>query len=238
MHKPVIAVTPLYNTQTESTWMLPGYVDGVIQAGGIPVILPLLTDETDIRYLAHLYDGFLFTGGQDVNPTLYGEETLTYCEETCPRRDRLEQILLDEALRLDKAVLGICRGIQIINSALGGTLFQDIDRQAQRDILIQHSQKSKGDIPVHSVNVKPDNLLSRVVGAGQLMVNSLHHQAIKDLAPQLEVCALSPDGLVEAVTMPDKHFVLAVQWHPELMWPKNEAAFALFKEFVKAAGSR
>ena len=120
MEKPIIGVTPLWDEEKNSYWMLPGYLEGVKEAGAIPVILPLTTNGADIAQLVDLCDGFLFTGGQDVDPQLYGEAMEPFCGELCPARDALEQELLRQALERDKPILGICRGIQFLNAALGG----------------------------------------------------------------------------------------------------------------------
>lgn len=129
MRKPVIGVVPLIDAERESFWMLPGYMEGIQDAGGLPVMLPLTDDSADVKELTALCDGILFTGGHDVSPELYGEETLPVCGETCPGRDKLEVPLLLEAMARDKSVLGICRGFQLINTALGGTLYQDLPAQ-------------------------------------------------------------------------------------------------------------
>lgn len=134
MEKPIIGVTPLWDEEKKSYWMLPGYLEGVKEAGAIPVILPLTTNGADIAQLADLCDGFLFTGGQDVDPQLYGEAMEPFCGELCPARDALEQELLRQALERDKPILGICRGIQFLNAALGGTLYQDLPTEHPSEI--------------------------------------------------------------------------------------------------------
>ena len=122
MKKPLIGIVPLVDEARESYWMLPGYMQGVEQAGGVPVMLPLTDDAAALRQLADTCDGFLLTGGQDVSPALYGAAPTLQCGETCPARDAMEARLLDLALAADKPVLGICRGIQFLNVHLGGTL--------------------------------------------------------------------------------------------------------------------
>ena len=231
--RPVVGVVPLVDYERASYWMLPGYFEGVAAAGGLPVMLPLMADAQDVLQLARLCDAFLFTGGQDVSPTLYGQEAIEHCGETCPERDDLEQRLLDTALADDKPLLGICRGLQFMNAALGGTLHQDIPTQVPSGVV--HCQKPPYDRPAHSVAVLPETPLARVVGVGELPVNSYHHQAICKLAPSLRPMAQAPDGLVEAVWMPEAHFVWAVQWHPEYSWRVDEASRKIFAAFVAAA---
>ena len=148
MNKPVIGVTPLWDTDKQSLWMLPGYMDGIRASGGIPVVLPLDSDKKAIKQLAHGYDGFLFTGGQDVSPALYGEEPLPACGEPCAMRDAMEPLLFEEAvLQLDKPGLGICRGLQLFNVLLGGSLYQDLDTQHESHI--KHRQMPPYHKPAH-----------------------------------------------------------------------------------------
>ena len=218
MKRPLIGIVPLVDAQRESYWMLPGYMRGVEQAGGLPIMLPLTDDDAALRQLADTCDGFLLTGGQDVSPALYGAAPAPACGETCPARDAMETKLLALALEQDKPVLGICRGIQFLNIYLGGTLYQDLPY----------------DAPVHSVTLVPARPLYQLLGKCELAVNSLHHQAIKTLAPGLAAMAVSEDGLTEAVCLPDKRFVWAVQWHPEFSFRVNEDSRKIFKAFVGA----
>jgi len=245
MKKPVIGITPLIDYEKESYWMLPGYMSGIENAGGIPLMLPLTEDPEDIRQLLDLCDGILIAGGQDVCPVIYGEEELPCCKETAPERDRMELILLDEALSRDIPVFGICRGLQFINAALGGTLWQDLPSQRPSDTV--HVMQKPYDAAQHKVRVLPgtrlfellaDNAADREQDGLIIGVNSLHHQAVKELSPRLEAMALSEDGLVEAIRMPQKSFVWAVQWHPEFSWRVNADSRKLFLAFVTAAQNR
>lgn len=230
--KHVIGLVPLMDAARDSLWMLPGYMDGVAAAGGLPLMLPLTADEDDLDRACVLCDGFLFTGGQDVSPRVYGQTPLPQCGETCPRRDAMESGLLRRAMALDKPVLGICRGIQFINAALGGTLWQDLPTQRPSDI--RHQQSPPYDAPAHAVSLIPDAPLARLLGTDELAVNSYHHQAVRDLAPALRPMAFSPDGLVEAAYHPGQRFLWAVQWHPEFAWKRSEDALAIFRAFVAA----
>lgn len=234
MNKPLIGITPLYNKKKGRFWMVPGYMEGVEAAGGIPVMLPVTEDEDDIMLLAHKFDGFLFTGGQDVAPDLYGEEKEKFCGEVCRERDNMESILFKHVLESDKPAFGICRGLQLFNVALGGTLFQDVNIQRTPEVLLAHSQNPPYDEPVHAVNIEKESVLHRILQSDKINVNSLHHQGIKRLADSLSCEAVADDGIVEAVLMPDKKFVLAVQWHPEFMFRKDDGQLKLFTEFVKA----
>ena len=230
--KRVIGLIPLVDERRDSLWMLPGYMDGVAAAGGLPVMLPLDGDDGDLDRLCGLCDGFLLTGGHDVSPEFYGQERLPVCGAISPERDAMEAGVLRRAMAQDKPVLGICRGIQFINAALGGTLWQDLP--SQRPSEITHAQRPPYDAPAHEVRVLPGTPLARLLQTDVLPVNSYHHQAVRDLAPALRPMALSPDGLVEALWHPDMRFLWAVQWHPEFAWRTSEAARKVFEAFVKA----
>ena len=230
MKQPLIGIVPLVDAARESYWMLPGYMRGVEQAGGVPVMLPLTDDAAVLQKLADSCDGLLLTGGQDVSPALYGAEPTPQCGKTCPERDRMEAPLLDRMLAQDKPVLGICRGIQFLNVHLGGTLYQDLPTEHPSGV--NHHQQHPYDAPVHAVTLTPGSPLQQLLGQQTLAVNSLHHQAIRALAPGLAAMAVSEDGLVEAACLPGKKFVWAVQWHPEFSFAVNENSRKIFRQFV------
>ncbi len=232
MDKPVVGVMPLWDEERDSIWMLPGYMDGIAEAGGIPLIFPFSGDEKDLQKLMDLCDGFLFTGGQDVSPEIYHEERLAELAETCGKRDVMERIVLEKALAADKPVLGICRGIQFINAALGGTLYQDIPTQCPS--AVQHHQPAPYHLPSHEVEITEGSPLYGCLGTRSIPVNSCHHQAVKDLAPGLEAMAHSPDGLVEALYMPGIRYLWAVQWHPEFSHRTDENSRKIFRSFIEA----
>lgn len=231
--KPFIGVVPLVDQERESYWMLPGYMQGILSAGGVPVMLPLTGAPEVIDQLTAAFDGFLFTGGQDVSPSLYKQAPLPQCGLCCPQRDSMETALFHAALDADKPVLGICRGIQLINAVLGGTLYQDLPTQHLSHTV--HSMTPPYDRAVHGVTVLPQTPLADLLACRTLWVNSYHHQAVKDLSPRLKPMALSEDGLVEAAYMPDRRFVMAVQWHPEFLYRRDQSAAALLQAFVQAA---
>ncbi|MCR5788871.1 MAG: gamma-glutamyl-gamma-aminobutyrate hydrolase family protein, partial [Lachnospiraceae bacterium] len=180
MSKPVIGVMPLWDDEKDSIWMLPGYFDGISQAGGIPAMLPFTVDGQDIDQLFDMFDGFLFTGGHDVSPELYDEEPMEGLISSCKKRDLMESAFLKKAIDNDKPVLGICRGIQFINAALGGTLYQDIPTQHPTDT--EHHQQPPYDVPIHSVTVVADSPLYECLKTENILVNSYHHQAVKEAA--------------------------------------------------------
>ena len=230
--KPIVGVMPLWDDEKDSIWMLPGYLDGLSQAGTLPIMFPFTADEQELEQLVNICDGFLFTGGHDVSPELYHETPMQGLTETCPKRDAMESIVLRKALEKDKPVLGICRGIQFINAFLGGTLYQDIPKQHPSET--EHHQTAPYDVPIHDVVLTEDSPLFSCLSVGRISVNSLHHQAVRDLAPSLKAMAFSPDGLVEAAYMPDKRFLWAVQWHPEFSFRTDENNRKIFRAFAES----
>ena len=231
MKKPLIGLIPLVDVERDSYWMMPPYFEALEEAGALPVMLPLTADEGALAQILEMCGGLLFTGGPDADPALYGEEKLPACGLVVPRRDEMELRLFRMALAADKPVLGICRGIQLFNVALGGTLWQDLPSQAPS--AIQHEQKPPYDQPAHKVSILPGTPLAALLGRAEADVTSRHHQAIKALAPGLQAMACSPDGLVEAVWMPDKRFVWGVQWHPEHTCKTSGDSRRLFAAFVE-----
>jgi putative glutamine amidotransferase len=233
MERPVIGVMPLWDEQKESIWMLPGYMRGLEESGAVPMILPLTGSEAALKRAVGLVDGFLFTGGQDVNPDVYGEPKSGRCGEISDTRDQMEAYVFREGvLNLGKPALGICRGIQFINAALGGSLYQDIPTELPSAVI--HSMKPPYNVPAHAVKLLPESPLSKLTGKERLEVNSSHHQGVKRLAEGLKAMAWADDGLIEAVYMPDHPYVWAVQWHPEMSLG-DEDSKKIFASFVKMA---
>jgi len=233
MERPLIGVIPLWDEKKDSIWMLPGYMHGLEEAGAVPVILPLTVSETVLKQTADLFDGFLFTGGHDVNPKLYEQEKTDRCGEICETRDRMEAYIFHEAvLKQNKPALGICRGIQLFNVLLGGTLYQNIPTELPG--AIAHVKGPPYDVPAHSVRILPNSPLYELTGKERIEVNSYHHQGINRIAEGLEIIALADDGLVEAVYMPDRFYVWAVQWHPEFSL-NDEVSKKIFASFVENA---
>lgn len=214
---PIIGVTSLWDSERKSLWMLPDYMDGIKAAGGVPIVLPIDISENGANRIIETCDGFLFTGGQDVG--------------SCPERDNPETLLLSKALQTDKPILGICRGLQFINVFLGGTLWQDLPSEHPSEIV--HRQAKSYGIPTHTVTLSGE--LKSLLDKDILEVNTLHHQAIKDLADGLTTTAVAPDGIIEAVMMKNKRFVWAVQWHPEYMFKTDKNSLKVFEFFVNFA---
>jgi putative glutamine amidotransferase len=229
--KPVIGVVPLIDYVKSSYWMLPGYFGGIIEASGLPVMLPLTSENAHIEQFTEMCSGFLFTGGQDVSPEIYSARKIGVCGECCPERDAMETLLLKYAMQLDKPILGICRGIQFINASLGGTLWQDIPSQFSDTVV--HCQKPPYDVPSHEVYIDYGTPLHELFKTYELPVNSYHHQGIRLLSDELIPMAKAPDGLIEAVYSPKHKFLRAVQWHPEFSYTRDDNSLNIFKDFIR-----
>ena len=229
MKKPLIALMPQAD-ENGRWWLNPDYMESVMNAGGIPVMLPLTDREEELEEIAQRFDGFLFTGGPDVEPALYGQQKEDYCGGIDEERDAMEMKIFRLAFELDKPILGICRGIQLMNVALGGTLYQDIPTQAPSEITHRVLERPLAR-EVHEILVEPDCPFGDLPLT--LAVNSRHHQAIDQLAPGLKVRARAADGIIEAVVMPEKPQVRAVQWHPENF--RNDLSRTIFEEFLSFA---
>jgi putative glutamine amidotransferase len=216
-----------------------GYTNGLAEVGAIPLVIPYLEKEEDVRDLAQRLDGLLLSGGVDMGAIQLGEEPIPGQGEVCPERDWIETILFDEMQKQGKPVLGICRGMQVVNALLGGKLYQDLPSQKE-GALVQHSQKAPHWYPSHHVTIEPGTLLHEVFGTERLAVNTYHHQAVKSAAPGLIVSAVADDGVIEAIERPegDGPYLVGVQWHPELMWGKNRLFLRIFDSFVEAAKAR
>jgi putative glutamine amidotransferase len=240
---PLIGITPSISVDTlahgtfERYVLNAAYANAIIASGGIPVALPYM--ETGVEAVLDRLDGLVLSGGGDVEPARFGASSIhpeTY--GILPARDQFEHDLIHHALRRDMPVLGICRGIQVLNVALGGTLVQDIADQHESSTPVSHRQQADGiaaNQPGHTVTIAAGSLLHVLVGQTSLPVNSFHHQAIDRLATGLEAIAVAHDGLIEAVVLPDHRFVLGVQWHPELMFAEHPVQLLWFEALVSAA---
>ena len=234
MKKPMIALIPLVDAGRDSLWMLPGYMNGIAAAGGIGVMLPLTHNSEDLEEILDRFDGFLFTGGHDVDPAIYNQEKTELCGELAPGRDAMEPQLLQLAIRAGKPVFGICRGLQLMNAVLGGTLYQDIVAQFPSET--NHRMAAPYGRPVHPVKILPGTPLARWGIPETIGVNSYHHQGIHQLASGLAPMAVAPDGLVEAAYLPENPFCCAVQWHPEFFSPEDPISRIIFRNLVAACG--
>lgn len=204
------------------------------RAGAVPLLLPALTDPAALAAMVELVDGLVLSGGTDVSPQTYGETAIQPAWAGDPERDAYERTLIAAALARRRPILGVCRGAQILNAALGGDLHQDITHQVPG--ALRHRDWDLYDSNGHSVSISPGSWLAGIHGAGEFAVNSVHHQAIRRVAPGLRCVAVAPDAVAEAVErVDDEHFMVGIQWHPE--W-QTHAGDALFAGFVAAVAAR
>lgn len=232
--KPIIGVTSSKELGKEKYHIQQADIEAILQAGGLPIMLPHLTHETDIDQIVERIDGLYAAGGYDVDPTLYGEEPHPNLGTVIPSRDIFELALIQKVLELGKPILGVCRGTQILNVAAGGDMYQDIPSQMEGDVL-QHQQKAPVEHGSHFVQVKEGSLLHRLTGVGKLRVNSRHHQANRRVPESFLISGTASDGVVEAIESQKHHFVLGLQWHPENMAVASDGpSQKIFKGFIEA----
>jgi putative glutamine amidotransferase len=248
--KSIVQARPIIGVAMQTQEAIPGelprvwilgqkYVRALTAAGALVWPVPLLIDNEEVLRAAYeRFDGVFLTGGVDVDPPSYGETALSCCQETDAERDWVETRLTRWALADDKPLFGVCRGLQMINVALGGTLYQDI--REQRPGAIRHdyfptATEFSRDYLAHPVRVEPGTRLVELLRAEELPVNSMHHQGVRELAPGLRPTAFAPDGLIEGFEGTDGRFLLAVQWHPEELAETCDRMRRLFTAFIDAA---
>ncbi len=240
MGRPRIGVTSWHHKDSEERWeyVRDNYTRSVYQAGGLPIIFPMPSADPAVLddYLAGV-DGLLFTGGEDVHPRHYGESVRAECGEIDPDRDDFELGLARRALERGIPTFGICRGIQLMNVACGGTLFQDLSERPGTKPEHRTKREERAQLR-HGVRILPDTRLREIVGSEEVKVTSTHHQLINRLGTGLRASALGDDGIIEAVERPDHPFFLAVQWHPERMADRHPDQLALFQALVRSASRR
>ena len=243
--KPLIGVTPDFNAGDrkewggrEPTYFLRGrYIRAIEDLDGIPIILPLAADLAARRRLLTHIDGLMLTGsGPDLAPELYGERQRYKFRVMTQRRATFELEMAQLARSADLPLLGICGGMQALNVAFGGSLYQDID--SQRPHPLRHRQTAQATLLSHAVKIAPNSMLRRIVRTATMRVNSSHHQSVKEVAPSLQASALAPDGIIEAIESPAQRFLLGIQWHPEFLFDRYLPHRRLFEAFLEAARRR
>jgi putative glutamine amidotransferase len=237
MSAPIIGITTgrrLSRAGYNLITVVEAYVQAVINAGGCPVLIPLGMPEDRMPGLVDRLDGVLFTGGGDIHPSRYAGEAHPLVAEVDTDRDRVELQFLKDTVAARRPFLGVCRGIQLVNVGLGGTLYEDIQAQMPGGMRHQYAGEFPRTQPTHEVNIESGSRLAEIIGEERARVNSFHHQGLRALASSLRPVAYAPDGLVEAVEMQDYGFGFAVQWHPE--WLQDDPAMRrLFGALVIAS---
>ncbi|HAU32033.1 MAG TPA: peptidase C26 [Desulfotomaculum sp.] len=230
---PVIGITCSWDDVSQRHFLGSLYCEAVRAAGGVPVLLANYEKEEEIAELLGIIDGLLLSGGKDVDPFYFGEETLPECGEITPLRDAFEIKLARMAIKGQIPVLGICRGAQVLNIAAGGNIYQDI--KTQLTCCLKHYQQAPGWAATHRINIEKDSLLESILQVSEIMVNSYHHQAVRDVAPGFKISAKSSDGVVEAIEGASGSFILGLQCHPEEMWERDTRFLKLFQALTNCA---
>lgn len=230
---PIIGLTSSFMTheERELVFLPQTYFRAVRHYGGIPLLIPVQATGEELRFLLDQCDGLILTGGDDIDPVLYGETVLNDSVVIAPERDLQEGIVINMALEKDLPILGICRGIQMLNVHFGGSLYQDIPVQCPSDVA--HRMEKPYHRVSHACITEPDTPLHALFGTN-IGVNSHHHQAVKTPAPNFRVMGRSEDGIIEALYDPSRPFLWAVQWHPEAIWDVEDSSAGIFREFMKA----
>lgn len=224
--RPIIGITGNFIEDENFTGVRKYYIDAVLKAGGNGIILPPVVDEVIVNSYLSICQGFIFTGGGDIDPFYWGEEPSPAVRKINPLRDKFEMMLATKVLGGVKPVLGICRGCQVLNVADGGSLIQDISTS------LSHEQNAPENHPFHDVFIAKNSILYRILGEDRIRVNSFHHQAVYKPGLNMKVTARSSDGTIEAVESRNHPFVVGVQWHPECM--EDKYSFYLFRSFINA----
>ncbi|SEI65232.1 putative glutamine amidotransferase [Kandleria vitulina] len=241
--KPVIGIAG--NVLKDSGGMFPGYRRSyvnedynmaVIQNGGVPFIIPVSQSDEVIEEQVSMIDGLIISGGSDISSLEYEEEPLPLLGDILPERDYFDRKLLDVAIKRQIPILGICRGIQFINVYHGGTLYQDHSYYG-KDV-IRHWQGHDPDVKTHHVHLEKESKLYDIYNNEDITVNSFHHQSVKDLGKGLKITGKSKDGIIEGVESIDYPFMVAVQWHPEMLFRTDEGSNRLFKIFIEKSSER
>ncbi len=243
MRKPLIGCTTYRLTSAEGKMPLfalrPAYTAAVRAAGGVPILMPLGASEEELRAIFAQVDGLLIPGGGDIEPNRYGgQQDHESLGDVDPDRDQIEIELVRWAVEAKKPMLAICRGHQVFNVALGGTLWEDVTSQMPEALFHSYVNIKPRDYIAHEVTVQAGSRLARQLGAAAIQVNSLHHQGIRKLAAGVTAVAHAPDGLIEAIEISDHPYAIGVQWHPEDLAPTDPAMQALFDGLVQAASKQ
>ena len=235
---PLIGVTCSYETDAigrDRFYLYRNYMQAVLDAGGVPLVMSVDTPREALEPLMGRLDGLLVTGGEDLLPESYGEEN-RYSGSPCPERDRVEMDTIRICRKLGKPVLGICRGVQSMAAAMGGTLWQDLPKECGTEDKVHYPCHNDWSVAeAHEISVKPGSKLAQIAGEGVYSVNSYHHQAVRTVPEGMMASAQSADGIIEAIEFTEGALFLGVQWHPERLYQNDPHARALFEALVEAA---
>lgn len=230
--KPIIGITAAYDFEKGISTLKEDYYDAIMQCGAVPIIIPATYDKVMWDEYLYICDGIIFSGGPDIDATYFGKGNMPYANEISPIRDSMEIYMVKQALAMNIPILGICRGIQVINIAAGGSIFQDIYAENNDKQLLKHSQQAPRWFQIHNINILGGTCLHSIFEKDTLKVNSFHHQAVSKIAPGFTIDAYADDGIIEAISHEGKKFVLGVQWHPENLWRKENIHLKLFERLV------
>ena len=232
--RPIIGVLAEIDNEL-STKVLNAYTHAIEKSGGIPVLFPYVDDGETVEHLVDICDGFFFTGGADIDPKRYGEETRETIGDVQEHRDEFEFNVFQRVIKTSKPILAICRGAQLVNVALGGTLYQDIPSEVQTNIL--HKQSEPKFSHSHDVRIMINTPLYEMMRMERIKANSFHHQAIKALGKGLEIMAVAEDGIIEAVYSSGRQYIRAYQWHPERLFEIDTQNRIIFEDFIRVCES-
>lgn len=228
--KPVIGIFPSYCDETKRIYLNNQYLEEIIRSGGIPYIIPMSSDQKTVYDIIKNIDGLILSGGSDIDPKYYGQSNSGKSVGISEFMDECEAVLVRLAVEDDLPILGICRGMQALNIFCGGSMMQDIP--SEKGFAVCH-RLEKPEVAYHSITVEKESPLSDTIGFGTHTVNSYHHQAVKNIAPEFSVAATAEDGIVEAIYHKNKKFILGIQWHPERNHDKVSANKKILDNFIK-----
>lgn len=232
--KPIIGITTFDGVNEGFHSVNSTYINAVFTAGGIPVTIPIIHKEEDYHRYIDILDGIIFSGGLDISPLTYNENPLREVEYISATRDKYEMGLFKAAYERRLPIIGICRGLQLTNVVLGGSLYQDLGKQVPN--VLGHSPKfAISNQKYHSIKIEDGTLMKEIFGQEEIFVNSLHHQAIKDLGENLKASSYSEDGLIESIEATDNRFLLGLQFHPEALVPNFPEFVGVFEKLLEAS---
>ncbi|QOY35087.1 gamma-glutamyl-gamma-aminobutyrate hydrolase family protein [Anaerobacillus isosaccharinicus] len=229
--RPVIGISSSIekHNQIPSVHVFEKFVRAVTDGGGLPIVIPIGTEDMAASWIS-ICDGLVLSSGEDIDPSSFNANPSTKIQKTNGKRDKIEIALIHEAIKQQKPILGICRGITMLNAALGGTVIQDVATEITN--AINHFQQAERPDPTHEIKLDANSRLHEIFQRSKLCVNSIHHQSIDKLALSLKTVAIAPDGVIEAVESKDGSLIWGIQWHPEEMAVEDPSMALLFKEFV------